>query len=401
MAEKMNILEAMGAKAIDKKDKKRIEKIENLFTNNEYVAQHKLNGERLMAFKDIDSNETVRLFGRGTSKYGERMEKTDLLDHIVAILDYLPSGTALDGEVVYMQPWVTFKQYCDEVTGKLEDTYFWKCREIMGSYPEKALLQQEEEGRLHYIVFDMLYQQGNSIINTSLELRDRNLKNLVQYNPEVFSDDGYIHYLPLVYGERAKRDMFETAMNLGREGVIFKKLNGIYCPGKKPTGQWVKLKRESDADGIIIGYAGPNQFTEITRDGKKVLDETGKPVLETNRFWTNNWIGSIWIGQYIQEQFVTETQFKLFNKLKNELPHFYTHHIKEDYEIEEYYHLVPVAKISGIDDNLRREISENPDKYLGKVVKFSYFEKTNDSYFQPRFECFRDDKPAKECLWED
>lgn len=387
----MEIYKAMGAKAIDKKDKKRLEKIENLFTSNEYVAQRKLNGERLLAFKSEDDDETVQLFGRGYSKYGARMEKTDLLPHLTAILQYLPSGTVLDGEVVYMPKGLKYEDY-ENITGKQEDEWFWKCREIMGSYPEKAVPQQESEGKLHYITFDTLGLCGENFINDPLQIRDSTLQRIVDIHPDVFSK--YIHYLPLVYGETAKRDLFENALELGREGIIFKKLSGIYYPGKKPTGQWVKLKKSAKVDGVVIGFSPANQFTEITRDGKKLLDENGKPVIEVNRFWRNNWIGAIWIGQWVQRDCVTKEQFDLWEKI---CPTGKRCQTIDDIE----YYLVPVAKVSGMDDSTRQQVSENKEDYFGHVVAFDYFEKTDSSYFQPVFGYFRTDKPANECMWGD
>ena len=124
----MKIYKSMGAKAIDKKDKNRLAKIERMFKDPNYVAQRKLDGERTMIHKDNTGNEIVRIFGRGSSKENERMEKTALLPHIVSAMQWLPSDTVLDAEVLFI-PY----EYSTEQIKNLEfKEDFWHCRSIMG-----------------------------------------------------------------------------------------------------------------------------------------------------------------------------------------------------------------------------------------------------------------------------
>lgn len=387
----MKIYEAMGAKSIDKKDVRKLEKIDMMFISDDYVGQRKLNGERLMLHKADDSEE-VRLFGRGFSKSNERMEKTDLLPHIVSLAQFLPSGTALDGEVLFVP-----KDQRDKVREFDFAEDFWKCREIMGSYASKAVPQQQEEGWLYYVVFDCLRAGGVDITGKPYQARYWKLQEVLETSGIVSE---YLLVLPIVEGETNKRTLLEECINLGLEGIILKNRFGLYYEGKKPTNQWVKLKQELEADGVIMGYSAPNRWTKIQRDGKFVLGEDGEPIEEESKYYQRGWIGAIWVGQYVPMKLTGRGQLSKFREMNFGPVLIEPHFAQETRMIDGVEHqLVPVAKISGMDELTREKISANMRMYLGTVVEFNYFEKTDDSYFQPRIKCFRHDKRAEECVW--
>ena len=384
----MKIYEAMGAKAVDKHDPKRQLKIDTMFKDPNYIGQRKLDGERILVHKHEDG--IVQIFGRGSSKYGGRMEKTLLLPHIVEeIRNSIPNGTVLDGEVLYIDNKLTLNNL--KVLDFREN--FWKCREIMGSHPEKALVQQEREGNLFFFVFDILSYNGTDLSNQPYKARLIDLGICFK-----FIDSFHIRCLPIVYGEDGKRKLLEACLELGLEGIILKNLNAKYHEGKKPVGQWVKIKQEQEVDCVIMGYSPANQFTELQRDGKKLLDDDDQPVLAVSKYYTNKWIGAIWVGQYIPVNRVNTEHLLKFREIKDSnYPHLWKKIIKIE---EEEYCLVPVAKISGMDEATREKVTNSMVDFLGTVIKVNYFDQTADSYFQPRINCFREDKPQNECIWE-
>lgn len=389
----MIIYEAMGAKAIDKKDPKRPAKIENMFLSDMYIAQRKLNGERLMVFKTDD--EHVQAFGRGFSKTNERMEKTHHVPHILSELQMLPDGTILDGEVLFIPQNFT----PDDIRNGNFVEDFWACREIMGSHPPVAIEKQDQNGYLHYVVFDVLSYAGIPQINESYVKRLAIL-NFIKNSLFPTHFDYHVHVLPIFATPQSKRELFNDAMTKGLEGIIFKRIDGLYIPGKKPTDNWIKYKKEASADCIIIGYNPPARWTEITRDGKNVIGPDGKPVVEESKYYLNNWIGAVWLGQYVLESKITKEQQRIAREILNncEYPCYVGSYLDKQ---GQRYVLAPIAKMSGMDESMRAEFSTNPEKYLGKVAVIKYFEKTSDSYFQLVFEYLRDDKPAEQCLFED
>lgn len=133
--------------------------------------------------------------------------------------------------------------------------------------------------------------------------------------------------------------LLEYVWRNGGEGIIVKNLDWPYEQGKRSRG-WVKVKDVQTADGVIIGFT----------PGEGKYQDT---------------IGAIVIGQYRKGKFQR------------------------------------VCKISGMTDQLRYELGSSQSEQLGRVVEFAYQNKTDESYRHPRFKAFRDDKPAKECTWED
>lgn len=376
------LYEAMGGVAFKRDDPRKAEKIEKILKDDSYIGQRKLNGERLMTY----GGEFA--YGRGSSKYGGRMEKTGLVPHILSELGRFGTSKnlVLDGEVLYVPNGEVMSIEDLKEMNFVED--FWKCREIMGKqYVDRAIDQQRQEGWLHFFIFDVLVFEGLSRIDDALEKRLEELDYISNY----FKNSRYVHIVPYVRGEAAKRNLLDSCLNAGLEGIMGKKLSGIYVPGKKPANQWWKLKKAELEDGIVLGYSDPSPETEITVGGKKMVGTDGHVVTQVNRFFQFNWIGAIWVGQWTIKQ-PTKTQ------LLNARSFGYT--IQEK-EIDGVLHrLIPVAKISGMKDEMRAEISSCKNSYLGKVVALDYFDKTEDAYYQPRFSHFRDDKPSDECIWE-
>lgn len=380
----LDVYEAMGAVAIKRDDPRKNEKMEAIFTSEDYVGQRKLNGERLGLFFNGHA------YGRGYSKYGGRMEKTPLVPHIMEAFKRLPPHISLDSEVLFIPN--SANMSIDQIKRMEFVEDFWKCREIMGKkYPDRAVKQQEEEGKLHCFVFDILHVNREPYITEPYEDRIAYLDNLRQY----FDANSYIHLVPVVYGSEDKRRLYADCINAGLEGIIGKNLNGKYIPGKKPVRNWVKLKKSDPADVIVLGFEKPSEFTEIVREGIKVLDPWGNPIVAPNRFHENGWFGSIWVGQYTANP--THEQVKLLYQLQQFMDIPIPNTIKNPGET---LYLVPVAKVSGMNDDLRATISAKPNEYIGKIMVIEYFEQTASKYYQPRFTHFREDKAARECIWE-
>lgn len=132
----------------------------------------------------------------------------------------------------------------------------------------------------------------------------------------------------------------EDIWGAGGEGIILKHVMGEYHQGKR-SRLWIKVKAIQTADGVITGFtSGEGKYSDT--------------------------IGAIKIGQYRNGKFIKQ-----------------------------------ITKISGMTDDLRYELGSNQEMYMGKVVEFAYQNKTDESYRHPRFKRFRDDKPARECTWED
>lgn len=361
-------IEAMGAKLAKK------EKIENLMNNDEYVAQIKIDGFRISTEK---RNDKVRIFGRGTGKYDSRTEYTELLPHIVNALEHphmgIPNDTILDGEIAHIDE----NGFAD----------YNKTSNVMGSNPDRAIALQLERGWLHFNVFDALEYQGIPAIGDRFTARNSLVDQIVPH-----LECKHITTVKSIFGSAAKKALLDSELAAGREGIMLKNINSIYIPGKKRENTWYKIKAEADADVVILGYTSPDEFTQVMHNGKKLVDSNGVPILSRNRYFDNGWIGSLIVGQYVRWDMMSREQDK-YSMDHN------THRI----EIEgEDYHLVPVGKVSsGLADEVRASISQEQEQNLMRAIEVRYFKRTDDSYYLPRFRRFRDEKPLKECIWED
>ena len=50
-----------------------------------------------------------------------------------------------------------------------------------------------------------------------------------------------------------------TYLENGEEGMVIKKLDSPYTPGKKPAWSSIKLKKEDSADLVCMGYEQPTK----------------------------------------------------------------------------------------------------------------------------------------------
>ena len=99
-------------------------------------------------------------------------------------------------------------------------------------------------GSLVYYVFDILYLDGYDLTGVPLDERRRVLRSLFRESADVrlvesFESDG--------------KTVFEAALKNGLEGVIAKKSDSLYQPGRR-SGDWLKVKAMHTGDFIIGGY---------------------------------------------------------------------------------------------------------------------------------------------------
>lgn len=282
----------------------------------------------------------VYLFSRSKSrKTGELTEKSDNVPHIKAWGEkYLKPGTVLIGEIYY--PGKTSK----DVT------------KIMGSLPQKAVRRQFDTddfgGPIHYYVHDVIYNNKANLMDFPYEEREKRVWDF-HYNDFIYPHD------------RCLKNLYDNllyALDQGEEGMVFKKKDGIYQPGKRPTYNF-KVKTEDTLDAIIIGFVEPEREY-------KGQDETW-PYYEGDTLVTkayyNGWKAGVEIG--------------LFDGGK----------------------IVPIGTISsGMTDYLRQDMAENPNEYLNKVIEIQAMSVDADarSIRHGRLVSIRDDKNIEDCTIE-
>ncbi len=133
--------------------------------------------------------------------------------------------------------------------------------EVMAFQNDKPLHFQELQKRIHkknlteqimaetplvYVIFDIMYLDGESLIKRSIKERKGILSNISFKEPIVNS------IYKLVNSEEDIIAMFEKSRDSGHEGLVLKDPDSHYHPGKRGK-YWVKLKKELDTiDAVIV-----------------------------------------------------------------------------------------------------------------------------------------------------
>jgi ATP-dependent DNA ligase len=151
----------------------------------------------------------------------------------------------------------------------------------------------------------------------------------------------YTKIVPYVTGTVAKRQLLDDAMSTGREGIMLKNLNAVYEEGGRPSKNWYKAKKSIKVDCVGMGFTkGQGKY--------------------------NNQIGAFIFGQYIGGV------------------------------------LTEIGQTSGMTDAIRRDMTDNPDKYIGHAVVIKGMERLKSNAIRhPQFDKMHDDKLPEDCIMYD
>lgn len=345
-----------------------------------WFAEIKKDGALYMYVKGLGGENY--LFGRTKSKKtGLLTEKSANVPHIISALSQLPNGTILLGEIYY--PGKTSK----DVTS------------IMGCLPQKAIERQEGSyGLIHYYIYDCLGYNGTSLLKydnwTRYQVVEAIWKNKLPFYKEDYNGQEDWKNVESVriypkYIELAKAITEEIypaigkALSEGEEGLVVKKKNAYYEPGKRPMTM-LKAKQVDHIDAVIIGFKDPEP------------NYTGKEI-ETWQYWvgTDDHEERMPVGCHYGEMCVIPVTKHYYYNWKNAI------------EIGAYDNSGNLHSIgtiaSGLTDFMREDMSLHPEEYLGKTVEIQCMMKDNKEktlrhgfFLQIRY-----DKPGIECLLED
>jgi ATP-dependent DNA ligase len=177
------------------------------FDSPEHLFEIKWDGTRVLAF--VDSNG-YRLVNR------HRADVTDRYPEL-GFLAKLPAGTALDGEVVVLRQ------------GKPDFGLLLSRNQARASLKIQSLARTFPAT---YVVFDLLYHRFESLMALPLRARRQRLETVVRActNPKLVFSEGIVG---------PGRVFFEAVCQYGLEGVVAKRLDSRYRPGRRA---WIKIK---------------------------------------------------------------------------------------------------------------------------------------------------------------
>jgi bifunctional non-homologous end joining protein LigD len=100
---------------------------------------------------------------------------------------------------------------------------------------------------IHYYIFDLLELKGKKLYSLPLIERKQLLKDLIKPN-EVIKYSDHI--------EESGEEFFELIKQKNLEGIIAKRKDSEYAPGKR-TASWLKIKHNKSEEVIITGFTAP------------------------------------------------------------------------------------------------------------------------------------------------
>jgi len=193
------------------------------FDSPEHLFEIKWDGIRGLA---LVQQRSWRLFGRGEAEYAERYPELD-------VLRQLPPETILDGELVRLRG------------GKADFSAVLRRHQLTGARKIRWAAQHEP---VTYVVFDLLRIRGRSLIRQPLRDRRRRLEELLS--------TASTRCLLFSQGvEQTGQSFFAHVVAQGHEGVMAKRLDSRYLPGKR-AASWRKIKPRQQVVCVVIGYRG-------------------------------------------------------------------------------------------------------------------------------------------------
>jgi bifunctional non-homologous end joining protein LigD len=184
--------------------------------HGDWIYEIKFDGYRAMAFKDGDA---VRLFSRNEKDFGKKFP--EIVDAISAIE---ADEAIVDGEIVALD------------------------KKGVSSFQLLQTIEIGERPPVYYYAFDLLQLERKDLRKLPLAKRKTRLEQILKKAPA-----GVRYSAPL--GNDAAQ-LLKPAAKLGLEGLIGKRTDSVYEPGKR-SGAWVKLKSRREQEFVIGGYTNP------------------------------------------------------------------------------------------------------------------------------------------------
>ncbi|HEY7377583.1 MAG TPA: DNA ligase D, partial [Steroidobacteraceae bacterium] len=190
-------------------------------TDPKWLYEPKLDGYRVLAFVE---NGQVRLQSRNGLDY------TTPFPEVTSELAQLPyDSIVLDGEIVAFDPRgvPSFNALQNRATLKTET----EIAEARAKVP------------IAYVCFDILHFGG-------LNLRGSRYTDRRRYLTQCLLPSAHVQ---LVHVSDDAEKLYAAAMDRGFEGIVAKRKDSIYVPGKR-TNAWQKIKAVQSAEFVVGGY---------------------------------------------------------------------------------------------------------------------------------------------------
>lgn len=191
------------------------------FDDKGWVFERKLDGVRLITVKE---GETVRLWTRNQKNRARQFPE------IIAAVKKQRGDFVIDGEAA--------------VYDKKHISSFQMIQPRVQQENQAEINRLTKKNPAVYEVFDLLVLDGKDLKSQTWSKRNEQLKKFIK-------DSRVLKYLPHISGSGKK--LFSRAKREGWEGIVGKKKDSRYLPGKRGHG-WVKIKAVGEQELVIGGF---------------------------------------------------------------------------------------------------------------------------------------------------
>ncbi len=264
---------------------------------------------------------------------------------------------------------------------------FLRFQETVQRKRKYDIAEKAKEIPLKFFAFELLFCDGINYIHSSYTERRTILEKSIHGVKNTAENTILLTPEKILDNEKDIEIEFDGAVSKGLEGIIAKKLNGIYQPGARGWN-WIKFKRsysskiEDTIDCLVMGY----DFGK----GKR----------------TDFGIGAFLVGVYDenQDKFVTVAKIgtglsdEEWKELKVQSSKFKVQKKPSQYEVDKQMDVDVWIQPSIVVEIRADEISRSPVHTAGRIMKSSKNGKAQQvdvpgfALRFPRLERFRDDK---------
>lgn len=197
-----------------------ISEMQEPFDSPDFLYELKLDGERCLVY--LDGESTVLQNKRGlflNSRYPE----------LCQIHRFAKTKCVLDGELAVL------------ADGKPKFSEIQRRSLLTNKF---RIDMESKKLPACFTAFDILYFQDHAVMDVPLIQR----KQLLKWS---IGENGRLAISRHIQGKGVA--LYDLAAQQGLEGVVAKKMDSLYHPGKR-TKDWIKFKNLKDDDFIICGY---------------------------------------------------------------------------------------------------------------------------------------------------
>jgi bifunctional non-homologous end joining protein LigD len=205
------------------------------FSKEGWIFELKFDGYRVIAAKE---EKKVDLFSRNNNSFADRYPL------IAKELSEINADYLIDGEVCFME--------------NPEQMDFQKLQN-----------KENEQEKLHYYVFDLLWLNGHDLRHLPLTERKKLLELLLKNPP------AHIHYVSHI--ETKGEAFFAEVEKKQLEGMIAKRADSTYNSGNR-SEDWLKIKTGYRQEMIICGYTLSDKESRAFSSILCAVNEDGKLV---------------------------------------------------------------------------------------------------------------------------